>query len=249
MAQARHPRARRGLIVTVLFALSLLGAGCPPPSGEGEGEGEGAPETVTVSLAPSADTTLFESSTGGLANGAGEYLFTARTGQGYRRRTLLKFDVAAAIPAGAQITEAHLRLHMSRTIAGPVAHYLYVPPADWGEGDADSPDMEGTGTTPQPGDATWLHTFYPDAFWPQPGAGEFAPAEAHATRSVDANGFYDFSSTVLAGDVQAWLDGSADNFGWILLGDETVIKNAKRWDSRENADASVRPVLLVTYTP
>src|SRR5262249_14709352 len=37
-------------------------------------------------------------------------------------------------------------------------------------------------------------------------------------------------------------------FGWIVTGDETAIRTAKQFDSRENATAANRPVLTVDFT-
>lgn len=45
-------------------------------------------------------------------------------------------------------------------------------------------------------------------------------------------------------DVQAWLDNPASNFGWLVLGDETGIATAKRFDTRESASP---PVLTIAY--
>ena len=48
-------------------------------------------------------------------------------------------------------------------------------------------------------------------------------------------------------DVQLWNDAPATNFGWILVGDESTIKTAKRLDSRENPNEGFRPLLRITY--
>ena len=50
-------------------------------------------------------------------------------------------------------------------------------------------------------------------------------------------------------DVQAWIDTPADNFGWLLLGNETPIMTANRFDSRENPTEANRPMLVITYEP
>lgn len=50
------------------------------------------------------------------------------------------------------------------------------------------------------------------------------------------------------GDVQGWLDSPSRNFGWLLLGNESAFPTTKRFDSRENPTASVRPKLTVDYT-
>jgi spore coat protein A len=52
----------------------------------------------------------------------------------------------------------------------------------------------------------------------------------------------------MVGDVQQWLDQAETNFGWIVIGDESGTKNAKRFNSRENAGGG-RPSLFIVYTP
>ena len=47
-------------------------------------------------------------------------------------------------------------------------------------------------------------------------------------------------------DVQSWLDDPASNFGWLVLGDESEIATAKRFDTRESASP---PVLTIIYRP
>lgn len=217
----------------------MLGAGCPPPAGE----------PVEIEIPATADTTLYESITGVLANGAGEYLFTGRTDQGKRRRALLRFDVAGVIPEDATIRSAELRMQMTRSIAGPVTHRVFVVDSDWGEGASDAPSQEGAGTAPETGDATWVHTFFQTESWPVQGGGTFPVEDARATLSVDEVGTYVFSSAGLTEDVQDWLDGGLEDFGWAVLGDETAITNAKQWRSRESDVEDERPVLVVRYQP
>ena len=50
-------------------------------------------------------------------------------------------------------------------------------------------------------------------------------------------------------DVKAWVDAPAGNFGWIMIGDEVTIQNAKRFSSRQSSVPSVRPSLTIDYTP
>ncbi|MFK7960353.1 MAG: DNRLRE domain-containing protein [Phycisphaerales bacterium] len=199
----------------------------------------------TVALEPVADNTLYEDPSGSLSNGAGQHLFVGRTGDGTRRRGLLRFDVAAAVPAGATVTSAELRLYMSRTQAGPQNVGVHRAAADWGEGTSNAPGQEGGGAPASPGDATWIHTFSPGELWATAG-GAFDTA-ASATQSVAGNGTYGFTSAALAADVQAWLDAPAGNFGWLLLGNEASGSTAKRFDSRENSFVDRRPQLVITY--
>jgi spore coat protein A len=66
---------------------------------------------------------------------------------------------------------------------------------------------------------------------------------------VNKEGFYSWSSTGLVADVQLWMTNASTNFGWIIRGDESTTKSAKRFDSRENGISSQRPVLRVGFIP
>ena len=48
-------------------------------------------------------------------------------------------------------------------------------------------------------------------------------------------------------DVQSWLDSPAANFGWLLLGNESISQTTKRFDSKDNEEEANRPVLAVEY--
>ena len=49
----------------------------------------------------------------------------------------------------------------------------------------------------------------------------------------------------MVADVQSWLDNPANNFGWLVKGDESTSTTAKRFDSRQS---TVPPVLTIEYT-
>ncbi|MDX1388559.1 MAG: hypothetical protein R3344_05190, partial [Acidobacteriota bacterium] len=105
----------------------------------------------------------------------------------------------------------------------------------------------GGGGPSAAGDATWIHTFWDTSFWAAAG-GDFV-AGASASTTVDQNGPYTWGSTAgMVADVQSWLDNPGNNFGWIVLGDESTapLPSAKRFDSRENA--ATAPVLTVNFT-
>ena len=207
--------------------------------------GQALAESVT--LEPSKDNTLFEDSDGGLSNGSGDHIFAGRTVEPNNRRALLAFDIAGSIPAGASINSVGLVLNASRTTSGSQAISMHRVLADWGEGASNATGQEGRGANATSGDATWLHRFSTSDLWSTQG-GDFSPA-ASATISVSGNGTYTWSSTAaLVADVQTWVDDSSSNFGWILIGNESTSKTAKRFDSRENS-GSVRPKLTVDFTP
>jgi len=206
----------------------------------------GTAPAAPLSLAPVKDGTLYESEDGSVANGKGQFFFTGMTIEPLRKRGLMAFDLAS-IPAGSTIVSATLRLNMSRTIALAEPTSLHRVLADWGESSSNAPGQEGTGALAQPGDATWLHRFYPDTFWSTPG-GDFDPTPS-ATTSVAFEGPYEWSSAGMVADLQAWLDAPATNFGWLVFTYEGDFPSAKRFDTRENPTVANRPQLTISYSP
>ncbi len=183
-----------------------------------------------------------------VSNGAGSYFFVGRTNEGYLSRAVLRFDLSR-IPAGSTVTATTLTLRMNRTKAGNEPVRLHRLLADWGEGTSNADGQEGTGVAPTAGDATWAHRFFNTAFWTTAGAGGDFAATASVSQTVGGNGLYSWSSTGLAGDVQLWANSPVSNFGWILIGNETVNQTAKRFSSAENGTLADRPQLVVTFTP
>ncbi len=200
-----------------------------------------------LSLVPDRDTSLF--SGGGYetrSDGAGEYLWVSVTAGGINRRALVRFDTTS-IPIGSTVREVTLSLYESRARNEHAVRVHRVRRA-WGEGTSNG-GGSGEGAPATPGDATWLHTSFPDGLWAQAG-GDFE-AIASAVTSVGLPGvFYRWESTpALVSDVQAWVNDPAANHGWILIGDEQGLQNAKRFESRNNATATNRPRLVVVYDP
>jgi hypothetical protein len=205
-----------------------------------------------VSLTPTKDNTLYEDGDGLLSNGAGQHIFAGRSGvtTNTARRAVMAFDVAGSVPAGATIDRATLTLHLSMApfLATPQLFELHRVRSDWGEGVSDAPFQEGGGTTASSGDATWVHTFFNTQFWDADG-GDFSTTVS-ATQSIgDILGFYAWGPTPqMQIDVQSWLDNPSNNFGWILLGNESQLQTARRFDSRQNPEPTFRPVLTVEFS-
>jgi hypothetical protein len=198
----------------------------------------------TVVIPADRDNTLFQSASGSISNGAGPAMFAGANSAANIRRALMRFDVASYVPANATILSVELRLHVSnapdsipRTI--DVCRLL----ADWGEGGSYA--TGGGGAPAQPGDATWLHRFYSDQLWASAG-GDFDPSP-HATAVVGDPDDYVWTSAALTADVEAWLANPAEDFGWMLRGEEDVPSTARRIDTRENEDEAVQPALVVEY--
>jgi cell division septation protein DedD len=201
----------------------------------------------TVNINPSKDNTLYEYDPldGDKSNALGFHFFAGETGMNELRRGVLAFDIAGNIPPGSTITAVSLSLNMSRTPTNTAYSLeLHKLLADWGEGTSMAPGEEGDGAPATPNDPTWRHRFFDTIFWNTQG-GDFSTTVS-ASQMVGAIGQYTWSSAQMVADVQGWLDNPASNFGWLMLGDESVFLTAKRFDTRESASP---PVLAITYIP
>lgn len=209
----------------------------------------GSASSDTIQLLADRDNTLVEDEQGSLSMGKSFHFYAGRVGsngEGTRRRALVRFDVAAAVPAGSTITSAALTLRMAQSNTGTQSIQLRRVLSDWGEGA--SFGFGGSGAPAAPGDATWLHRFWPGDPWQTPG-GSFS-AVVSAVRAVGGVGFYTWNSTAsTVQDVQLWLDQPAQNFGWLLLGNESALKTVKKFDSRDTDVPAYAPVLTVSFVP
>jgi hypothetical protein len=205
----------------------------------------GAAHATTVTLHPTKDNTLCESSTGALSNALGD-IYVGRTGQssGSRRRGVMHFDVSS-IPSNATITSVTLTLYLDLVADGSDRTCtLYRLTDDWGEGTSFfNGGMCAASTT---GDATWIHEFYSSTDWSSAGGDYSSTVSSSASCGDTAGQSYTWGSTSqLVADVQAWVSGTESNYGWILIGDESVGGTARRYSSRE--ESSNQPALTVTY--
>lgn len=203
----------------------------------------------TITLVADRDNTIYDVPLADVSNGEGDHLFTGVTGADQARRCLVRFDVAGSLPVGATITSARLLVEVDKVANNtPRDVSLHRVTADWGEGASDAIGEEGIGAFAEPGDATWAEAFFPDVDWAAEG-GDFSTT-ASAVLPVDVVGAYAFPSTgATVGDVQGWLLDPSSNFGWILVGDESVGSTAKRLSSRENPNAAAHPRLEVEFDP
>ena len=212
----------------------------------------GSATADVVTLTPIKDNTLYQNAQGALSNGAGNHFFCGRNASNQTRRGLVAFDIAGAIPAGATIDSVELTLNMSRTIGAAADCKLHRVFADWGEGTSVAIGEEGGGAPATNGDATWIHRFRPNDLWEDENGrglpGGWFSMTISAQTSVDAEGPYQWSGQGLIDDVQFWLDNPGQNFGWILLGDETMELTAKRFDTRENPTIANRPSLRIEFS-
>ncbi len=202
-----------------------------------------AQTAVTVQCA--ADNTLYETLTGDASNGAGPSLFVGKTAADSIRRAVLRFDVAAALPAGAKVLDATLRLNVAQSSAAlPVPMTGHRVLQSWGEGTSVAPGNGGGGGIATTGDATWLHRFWQATLWTNAG-GDYDPTVSFTGSMPNFGAFTTESSRRAALDVQSWLDNPGSNHGWLLRTDELLASTAHRLNSREAP--SLRPELVVSY--
>lgn len=201
-----------------------------------------AADSQTVQLPADRDNSIYSDQPGN-SNGQGDLFAGSVPNFTGFRRALMHFDLSS-IPAGSTVTSAELTLQVNKVgspTGGNFNFTLNRLTRDWGEGTSSG---IGLGAAATPGDATWLQSEFGGQSWTNEG-GDFV-ASVSATTSVGGLGFYSWSSAGLAADVQAWLSQPANQFGWILRGDETT-PSAKVFTSR-HAGAN-GPQLEVSYLP
>jgi hypothetical protein len=202
---------------------------------------------TTVVVPCAADNTLYEHPTGALSNGGGVGMFVGINGAGQKLRAVLRFDVAALVPAGASIYAAKLTIDSqqandfsTRTLTG---HRLLQA---WGEGTVVAPMGGGFGGTAGPGDATWLHAMSPGTLWATV-AGDFVATPTMVMSSVPVGLTSSDDGPETAADVQFWLDNPGQNFGWLIKSDETLPGPTARKFSTREATLGAKPQLTVSY--
>lgn len=204
----------------------------------------------TVTLTPVADTAIFslnpENNYGGLSTiPVGPIAKPNQVG-----RALLKFDIAAALPAGAVVTNVTLTVQVAKqSISGPADKVgLHRLLTDWGEG---TKSEESHGAEATAGEANWAWRRLGTASWSTPGA--IAPSDMVQAESGWVNwkqpGSYTFVTLpAMVADVQRWLDSPGQNQGWLLKSQtESTQGAAKRMVSREGP-AEQRPQLVIGYS-
>lgn len=198
---------------------------------------------TTVSFSPSKDNSIFSNQPNNAA-GTG-YLYSGSIANGSPRRALLAFDLSS-IPAGVAVQSATLTFSVNR--AGPSSgndlYRLYRVTTDWGEGSSLPTGAGGNGTAAIAPDATWNAAMFNSTNWTTPG-GDFVSLATDSAIFAPGTGTRSFPSSLsLVDDVENWIDGLNPNFGWILIGNESANRNARRLGSK---DLGTAPVLTITY--
>jgi hypothetical protein len=199
---------------------------------------------ASLSLTATADTSLFEDLTGSDAGGGDTSLFVGRVGTNDGtplRRGLVQFDLSS-IPAGSTINSVSLRMTVTQvrnsTAQTTTVHRVTTA---WQEGTATT--SGGRGGPRSGDDATWLFRDSTNS-WSTAG-GDFLGV-ASASQSVAGLGLYNWTGAGLVNDVQAWVNGSATNAGWLLRGNEASAQSVKVFATREFG--TTEPQLLIDFT-
>ncbi|MBL4769590.1 MAG: DNRLRE domain-containing protein [Planctomycetes bacterium] len=204
-----------------------------------------AAQFTSIVIPATQDNTLYESATGANSNGAGMSGYTGGNSGGSKRRYLVQFDVAGVVPPAADILFAELRVYCINVPGGATndTYETHRMLAAWGEGTSSG---SGGGAPSTPGDATWIHTFFPGSNWATPG-GDFDPVGS-AGADINSFGFFTLSSVELRDEVEGFRDNPASNFGWMIKANSEGIKTARGIASRENTTANLPPTLRVVYS-
>lgn len=200
---------------------------------------------ATVSLHPTADTTLQEAFSAD-NYGDGTSFTAGGRRQGGRTRGLLLFDIAGNIPAGSTISSVSLTLSVVGVPSGGINSTFDLDrlSASWGEGNG----SDHGGSPAGPGQATWINRFGTSGSpWTTAG-GDFS-STVSASRAITGFGNFTFSSTSgLVADVQGWLNSPSTDFGWLLRSESELTGTTIRRFGSRNSGANA-PTLTITYTP
>lgn len=194
-------------------------------------------------VTPTKDNSIYQE--GELSNGAGERLFCGVTRVGNKRRALIKFDLTDAVPAGITVDSAQLILVPSLVKTNGTTVTIHMLTSDWGEGTSDAEGPEGKGAPATDDDATWTKSFFTGDPWIKPG-GDYS-FDILASNEVNMGTDALFSSPILTGVVNTWLEDPATNHGVIVIGDESKNPTGVRFNSREFTDSETWPKLILYY--
>ena len=200
-------------------------------------------------LSPVKDNTLYETVDGAVSNGAGAWTFIGLTTQGLRR-SIVAFDVSD-LDVCDSITAVRVIFTIDQAPAGSSAGTagLHLVLQDWGEGTSNAGSPGGQGIASTTDDATWIHSFFNTTTWTNPGGDFMSMASAQAPFNTQSDDVLNFTSTdVLIDDVRGWVNNPDSNFGWIILGDEVNLRNARRIISKDSGSKQT-PTLLIDYVP
>ncbi|MBK7948871.1 MAG: hypothetical protein IPK00_09035 [Deltaproteobacteria bacterium] len=204
----------------------------------------------SVSITSKKDTTIYATSPTA-SNGRGQSLWASIGTPAGELRSLIAFDLASDIPAGATILDARLELTpLAPTVGGtPVDLYAISPdPSEpWLEGTSDAARDESVPAAPVDGAATWTHRSWASALpkgpWTTPGGDVIGPRLVRAT--IAGQPTLVLSSPELVAHVAALHASSGVADGFLV----TTVEGSARFASDEDPSPANRPRLIVDFSP
>ncbi|MGJ8652766.1 MAG: DNRLRE domain-containing protein [Opitutaceae bacterium] len=216
---------------------------------------------LEVQLGALLDSSIFEDNTDN-SSSIGDFIFVGTTGDRNGagpsfRRGLIQFDIAENLPTNIIINSVSLTLTIGRVpdekFVG-TTQTLHRVTTEWGATETallDSDFSQGNGVPAQDGEATWNEAIRGTNSWITPG-GDFVSSESASIGiSPIINQAVTWTNVGMVNDVEQWLANPGSNFGWMLIGNESFIKNARGYYSMDNSDPSANglaPRLNIDYT-
>ncbi|MEN8207544.1 MAG: multicopper oxidase domain-containing protein, partial [Pseudomonadota bacterium] len=202
--------------------------------------------SATATINPVLDNTMAQELPDN-SSGECESIFSGLTdnGAGTARRALLQFDIAGQIPPSTINS-----VTLSMAVTGGKNHVdstfsLHRVTTAWAEGtNGCGVRGGGQGEPAASGSATWNDAVSGVTVWSTPG-GDYIGTASGSTLINSTSPVWN-STADMVSNVQDWLDGTTDNYGWVLIGDEVNKTTTRRFDSSEGGSM---PALVVDFTP
>jgi hypothetical protein len=150
------------------------------------------------------------------------------------RHILLKFDLTG-IPSGIKLNNASLELYLSNKNGSSDFVNVHRLTTDWLEGDGN-----GAGSSGDLG-ATWDER-EAGSNWTTAGGDYDSAAYPPSSNTVSENSWQKWDVTSL---VNAWIQGSQNNFGMILIPENDSVENS--FESSDGIDPNLYPKLTISY--
>ena len=182
----------------------------------------------TVNLTPVADTTISENNSASTEAMSGHMIVGHLQLANAMSRGLLRFELTS-LPSGAVVNSATLTVTVTISASAADTHALHRMTAPWDEATAN-----------------WILSGFDE--WMN-GGGDYQ-SSPDATLSIAGAGDYTFLSTPgLVSSVQAWVDNTNSNHGWVLRSQsEASGRNGRRFSTREESPSLPVTTLTVDYT-
>lgn len=216
---------------------------------------------VQVVLSAQQDSSIFEDIPDN-SSSLGDFIFVGTTGDRNGagpsfRRGLIQFDIAGNLPTGAIIDSVSLTLTIGKVpdekFVG-TGQSIHRVTTEWGVTEtvlADPDNRQGNGVPAQNGEATWNEGIRGTTNWTNLGGDFNTLASASIGISPVVNSEVVWNSLDMINDIQLWLDSSVENLGWMIIGNESLTKNARGYYSMDNTDPSAdgrAPRLTINYS-